>query len=320
MKILVTGGSGFVGLAIADRLLADGEAVTLADLRPPPPALAARLPASPSWLPLDICDRRATEEAVLRGGYDAVVHAAAVTPDPDAEWGEMDRIIAVNAGGAANALAAASAAGTRRIILIGSAAVYEGAEGAGPLDEEAPARPASLYGASKLLAEAAVLAARSERGCQAAIVRLGPVFGPYEHPSGSRIVLSPVHRVIDAARAGRRVAIAAGGAGDWIHSADAAAAVATLLAAPELPFAAYNVAGGSAWRLSDLCAELARRLGGFQWRTAAPGQRPDLAFHPARPPLSVARIGGAHGWRPALDLASAVADYLDWLDRPKAAA
>ncbi|WP_010140602.1 NAD-dependent epimerase/dehydratase family protein [Oceanicola sp. S124] len=180
--VLITGGAGFVGLALAEALRAQGDRVTLLDLAPPDPALFARPElAGTSYLPGDILDAARLQAELQRIRPEVVIHAAAMTPNGEAAQSQALRIAEVNVTGTLRVLAASAAAGVRDLLLLSSISVYGSlGSGADQLREDGPARPDSLYGETKLAAE--VLAARiaPTLGLRLAALRLGPLFGPWE--------------------------------------------------------------------------------------------------------------------------------------------
>src|SRR6266511_2619517 len=145
MKILVFGGTGFVGLNIAAALLARGHAVTLFDRTGLPPAAAKDFVAHADRLTAiqgDITDRRAVEE-MIAAGYEAIILGAAITAGPEREAADPETILRVNLLAQTPILSAAKRCGVKRIINLSSAAAYgTAAFGNALLEEETPCDPA----------------------------------------------------------------------------------------------------------------------------------------------------------------------------------
>ena len=139
----ITGGSGFLGLHLARRLLSDGHEVRTLDLEPLDPELSA---AGAEGIIGDIRDSAAA--AQLSRAADVVVHSAAALPIQ----GSNATIRSINVGGTATVLAAAAANGVRRVLFISSTAVY-GVPRVHPIREDAPLVPVGSYGRSKIDAE-----------------------------------------------------------------------------------------------------------------------------------------------------------------------
>ena len=126
--IAVTGGSGFIGSHVVDRLMAAGHHVTVLDVRPPHRPDVA-------FTQTDIGDiDRLTE---LFHGVDVVFHLAGVSNINDAYARPVDTI-RINVEGTANIWEASRRAGVGRAVLASTVWVYAGATGSGPFDEETP--------------------------------------------------------------------------------------------------------------------------------------------------------------------------------------
>src|SRR5262245_46906076 len=102
MSVMLTGGAGFVGLNMAEQLLAAGEHVVTYGLETPPDRFLTELAERPGRLSVEIGDVR-DRDAVLRAmrehGVERLVHGAAVTAGPRRELVAADEIAAVNLGG-----------------------------------------------------------------------------------------------------------------------------------------------------------------------------------------------------------------------------
>ena len=145
-RVLVTGAAGQLGGYVRSALAAAG-ATTV--------GLGAR-PAAGVDVVADIADAAATLATIEAAKPDVVIHAAAYT-DVDGCERDPARAEAVNATGARNVAAAAVAAGAY-LVAVGTDFVFAG-DGGAPYAEDAEPRPLSVYGASKLAGERAVLAA-----------------------------------------------------------------------------------------------------------------------------------------------------------------
>jgi UDP-glucose 4-epimerase len=148
MRILIFGGTGFVGLNIAAALLARGHAVTLFDRAVLPPAAAKEFACYGDRVIAirgDITDGQAVE-GIIAAGCEAIILAAAVTAGPERDAADPETILRVNLLAQLPILIAARRSGVGRIINLSSAAAY-GATSLRevPLDEETACDPVSLY-------------------------------------------------------------------------------------------------------------------------------------------------------------------------------
>ena len=320
---LITGGCGFVGLALAECLLRRGEPVVLFDRHPPPEALLDRMPSpGPMLVTGDIRSAADVDAALHRADVTHVIHAAAITPDAEREAREPEAVVEVNIGGTVNLLqrCAALESGVRRLLVLSSVAVYGVTPPPGERYEEATATPApaALYGITKLAAEQAALRLAGLRGLDARVARLGPVYGPWEYGTGVRDALSPHTQALESMHRGEAVVLPRPMRADWIHSRDAAAALVALLRAPDLRHALYHVGGETPSDLAQWCALLAETDPAFEWRLAGPGDAPTVRYGlPVdRAALDTRRLREDTGWRPLQTLRAAVAELQGDYARP----
>ncbi|WP_187640359.1 NAD(P)-dependent oxidoreductase [Bosea sp. F3-2] len=320
MKVLITGGSGFVGLALAERLLADSAEICLFSAAAPPAALAQRLACDRLHIVTgDVRSAAELDAALAASGATHLVHAAAITPGPERELREARAILDVNIGGTVNAVERAAAAGLTRVVVLSSVAVYGFAPpAASGLYEEAGSAPAptALYGISKLAAEQTALRLGALYGLDIRVVRLGPVFGPWEYATGLRDALSPHRQILAAARIGVAVVLPRPMRADWLYSRDVGAGLAALLRTSALNHALYNLGAGRISDLPEWCAALGRAGLTADWRLAREGEQPDIRYNLAqdRAALATSRIEADTGFRPGSDLFAQATDYLGWAD------
>lgn len=152
MKVLVTGGAGYIGSHAARALAAAGHAVVVCD------DLSAgerRAAAGHELVVADIGDAAAMTELFARGRFDAVMHFAAFIDSPESVRAPL-KYFRNNTCGTVCLLEQCAAHGVRVFVLSSTAAVY-GVAGAEPVDEKRPVAPISPYGWSKLMAERALV-------------------------------------------------------------------------------------------------------------------------------------------------------------------
>ncbi len=314
---LVTGGSGFIGLAVCEALLARGDSVVGFDIAPPPSAAARHFETLPGTFvhrPGDVRSAAEQASAMSENRVDRVVALAAITADIERERRAAGSVIEVNVVGAIATLEAARSSGIRRVVHISSGAAY-GAAGyeSGPLVEEVtPTQPESLYGISKLAAEQSALRLGPVFGLDVVAGRLGTCFGPWEYATGARDTPSAVLQIINRFRAGSEVVLPRPHPRDWLYSRDAAVAIMALLDAPSFQYRIYNLAAGFRWSLVDLCTKLAGIDSSFKWSLALTGTgNIDLYGNRDRAVMATDRIAST-GFRPHYSLEAALPDYLAW--------
>ena len=322
MSILVTGGSGFVGINIAAALLERGNDVVLLDVNAPPETAERHLRSLPGTLAIesgDVRDGATTALAMKRHAVRRVVHGAAITAGPDRETSQARFIADVNLGGTIETLEAALAAGVTRVVQLGTGSVFGATiqPGTELIDEGATVPlPDSLYGITKYAAERTALRYRDKRGLDVVVGRLGVVFGPWEYETGVRDTLSIPFQLLRAAEAGEVVRFRRTLPDDWVYVKDVASAVVALLDMGPAPNAVYQLATGARWSVPDWCERLKRRYPGFDHAVVGDDEPVTIgATQPsARPPFSVERLRHDTGFSAAFGAEQAFDDYLRWRD------
>jgi len=322
MPILITGGCGFVGINLAEALLSKGEAVVLFDRRPLPDEARSALSAHPSALAViagDARDTSALAQLMREHRIERVVHAAVITSGVQRETSEPGNIIDVNIGGTVSVMEAARSAGCRRVLYVSSGAAYgQTLDEPGPLREDAPSRPDTLYGITKYAAERTVLRLRALWGLDALCVRLGTVFGPWEYGTGARDRLSPQLQLARLALQGEAAVLPAREVRrDWVYSRDVAAGLVALLDAGRAAPALFHLSSGRDWAgfFPRWCAQLQAAYPRFSWRIAAAAEQPNIECNAAadRAPMDVSRIAADARFVPRFGPREATGDFISWI-------
>lgn len=327
MKVLIAGGCGFIGLATAERYLADGEDVVLFDRHDLNPVARRAFDALPGRCTVVIGDIRKAEpirRAVADHEVEAVFYGAAVTSGPERERDAPESVIEVNLVGLAQTLKAAHQAGVRRLVNISSGAAYgTGAFGEtgweGPLDEYGTREePFKIYGMTKFGSERLVRRHAELTGMEAVSVRLSTIFGAWEIDSGARDTLSAPMQAALLARAGRPAIFAREDSLDWTYSRHVGGALKALMATPRqrLKSDIFNVTSARQVSVMAMCAALKQHFPAFEYRLAGPGEKPtvDLWGDRDRLPMKPDRLADETGHRLPDDLDATMADFIGWMD------
>jgi nucleoside-diphosphate-sugar epimerase len=316
-RVLVTGAAGFVTLNITRALAARGHDVVALARRPPDDAARAYVGAAVRWSVGDVREPDVLGRALKTSAAEVVVHGAAVTATTP-EW-ERDRagdVFGVNVLGTINALAAAHAAGVRRVIVLSSASAVGPREaGEAFIPEGAPAAPRDLYGISKRTLEMVAERLAALHELPLVMVRLSQPYGPMERPSPDRAALSPIADWVTAAQEGRflttpSVEITK----DWIYVDDVAEAFARLVEARELRHTLYNLGLGESVSVREVMDHIRRAWPRIEvsvmpsWRP-----NPNLSGDRVRPPLEMTRLAEDVGFRPEFSIERGIARYAAWL-------
>ena len=171
--IVVTGGSGFIGTHLCERLIDEGYEVRIVDIVPP------KLGIKAEFVRASVLD--AARLTKILEGAEGVVHLAALI-DVSTSVADPFSDFSVNANGTLNMLEAARHAGVKKLAFASSAAVY-GEPVRLPVDEEHPTIPISPYGAAKLAAERYVLLYNTLYGMENTALRLFNVYGEGQNAS-----------------------------------------------------------------------------------------------------------------------------------------
>ena len=177
VKVLVTGGSGFIGSHVVDRLVAAGHEPRIFDLVPSPYHAPSR---SSIWR---VTSASRGRPCGASRGCDAVIHLAAVS-DVNKVLADPALAEAVNAGGTRAVLEAARLEGIARVVYASTVWVYGNSNGHGPLEEDEPfSLPGHLYTATKLAGEMYCSSFGELYGLETTIARFGIPYGPRARPA-----------------------------------------------------------------------------------------------------------------------------------------
>jgi UDP-glucose 4-epimerase len=316
MKIVIFGGTGFVGLNLAEVLLARGHDVTLYDRKQLPAGAERSLADHRERLTVvqgEITDVERID-ALLKRGYDALVLGAAITAGDQLERSVTSNILEVNVMAQIPILSAANRRGVRRVVNLSSASAYGAAGQRYPvLDEETPCDPVSFYAISKFTSERSVARLAELWGGDFLSVRLSAVFGPWERIGKVRDTPSLQFQILaEFARCGLAI-LPSPGAKDWIYAIDAAEAVAALIEAERPHRRLYNISSGANWSALQWGEAFAALHPGLQCRLAGPEEKTFIKLHgPDRAPLSVARMADEFGWRARFGCVESAAHMSAW--------
>jgi len=310
VRVVVTGGAGFIGHHIVAKLVGRGHEVAVIDnlSRPSPGGLAILKQLNVDLLKVDITDYAAMLEALNRLRPDAVVHSAALI-DVAESVEKPHTYMHVNAEGTAAVTRAAISAGVEKVIYLSSAAVY-GVPKYLPINEEHPTKPISPYGASKLAGELVLESFMESLGKpKYVILRLFNVYGPGQNPSSpySGVITKFIHAVTS----GKEIVIYGDGeqSRDFIHVEDVVEAVIKALTATEA-CVTLNIGTGMRTTINEL-AKLVMSVAGREVPVRhAPPRKGDIRHSVA----SVERARKVLGWEPRIGLVEGLRTLLKVTD------
>jgi UDP-glucuronate 4-epimerase len=317
MRIAVTGGAGFIGSHLVERLLDGGHDVRCLDNFDAyyDAALKRRnleraLRSSRFRLVEGDAASTASMDQVLEDGCEAVVHLAA-RPGVRRSLEEPAAYAQINVVGTINVLEACRRRGVGRIVVASSSSVYGRSPDVPFREDESRLMPASPYGASKLAAEQFCAVFHQLSGIPVTCLRFFTVYGPRQRPDMA------IPKFVHAVSTGTPLSMYGDGGTrrDYTYVDDIIDGVAAAIERPA-GYRVYNLGTEETVTLRDLIATIERTV----------GRRAVLAQHPDQPgdvPLthaSVARAAQELGYAPRVAIEDGVREYVAWLRRAAPAA
>jgi UDP-glucose 4-epimerase len=303
MRILVTGGAGFIGSHLVDAYLEAGHEVAVLDN-----LVSGKLENLPlekiCFYHTDITDRAAVFEAIKSFRPEVVSHHAAqmsVKVSTDRPVYDAEN----NVLGLLNVLEASVEAGVRKVIFASSGGTVYGDSKLIPSPEDAPLQPMSPYGISKMVGEHYLRFFQQMHGLDYTIFRYGNVYGPRQDPHGEAGVVAIFARRL---LSGQAPVIHWDGEQrkDYVHVRDVARA--NLFALTAGSGQAYNIGAGAATSVNELFAVLESRIKSGLKPTYGPKREGDVRISY----LTIDRVRRELGWEPQIELAEGMIDTVEF--------
>ncbi|MCH7643117.1 MAG: GDP-mannose 4,6-dehydratase [Chloroflexi bacterium] len=299
---VVTGGAGFIGSHVVDRLVGEGFSVTVID-----DLSTGKRENLPPGVQLVVAD--VTEDAAgaaIREARPAlIVHAAAqISVSRSTREPVLDARI--NVIGTVNVLEAARAAGTAKVVYFASGGTAYGQPDTLPVNESHPRGPENPYGASKLAGEEFLAMYRRAFGLKSTALRLANVYGPRQDPHGEAGVVAIFARaMLDDAP----VTIFGDGNDerDYVYVSDVVDAVIAAVGATDGP-GVCNIGSGKGTTVNDLCAMLGELTGYARRPQYGPPRPGDVHAISLDAGLARAELG----WSPTVPLKDGLARTVEF--------
>ncbi len=296
MRVLVTGGAGFIGSHIVDQLIKQQYSVTVLDDLST--GLESNLHHQAQFIAMDIRSSQVLE-VFQKGCFDFVIHQAAQTMVPKSlEDPRYD--CEVNISGTINVLEACRITKVKKIVFASSAAVY-GDVASIPVQEDAPTQPSSFYGLSKLTVERYLALYHNLFGIEYAALRYANVYGERQGDGGEGGVISIFTRKIHA---GQSLGIFGSGeqTRDFIYVGDVASANIAAMASSGSS-GIYNISTQSETTVNELIAVLSQVAKRTVEKIYMPIREGDIY----RSSLANGKILEYFDWRPQMSLSDGIA-------------
>ncbi|MEU5210232.1 dTDP-glucose 4,6-dehydratase [Streptomyces sp. NPDC020742] len=308
MRILVTGGAGFIGSHYVRTLLADGypgwdgahvtvlDALTYAGNRANLPGTHPRL----EFVEGDVRDRALLTE--LLPGHDAVVHFAAESHVDRSVRGGSE-FVETNVVGTHTLLEAVRRTGVPRIVCVSTDEVY-GTIDEGSWTEDFPLLPNSPYAAAKAGSDLIARAYWRTHGLDVVLTRCCNNYGPHQH------VEKLIPRFVTRLLSGGTVPLYGDGGNvrEWLHVDDHCRAVHRVLEDGQ-PGGIYNIGGAEELTNLELTRQLLELCGADESRVVRVADRPG---HDRRYSLDASKIRTELGWEPRIPLERGLSDTVAW--------
>ena len=306
-KVLLTGGAGFIGSHIAERLLADGHSVVVLDnLYAGKMQNLKRCSDDPNFrfIKGDIRDKKTVGKATV--GVDAVIHQAAITSVP-LSTRNPKFIHSVNVAATMSLLESCVKNEVARFVFASSSAVY-GAAKKMPIPENAPTRPLSPYGESKLRVEKYCQKFWKEHGLETVCLRYFNAYGPRQTTGQYAGVIS---RFFDRLKNKLPPIIYGDGkqTRDFVYVSDVVEATVTALGCEKAAGKILNIGTGKATSINQLSRTFMKLMRCSNVKPKYVALRAGDIEH------SLADITNAKkilGYRPRFSLEQGLEKYIEW--------
>jgi UDP-glucose 4-epimerase len=302
MRVLVTGGAGFIGSHVADAFLARGDRVTVIDDLSR--GQEARLAAEADLLKLSLREAPAVADLIERAQPDLICHLAAQI-DVRASVLDPAEDARANVVGTVNLIEAARASRARMIFASSGGALY-GRDAAVPSPEDAPTLPESPYGVAKLCAEHYIGLYNRLHGSRHSVLRLANVYGPRQDPAGEAGVVA----IFCSRTLAGKAPVVYGDGGqtrDYVYVGDVARAFTA--AADNARAGTWNIGTGTETSVLELAAVIGAAAGRPATPRFAAARPGELQRSAVAPGLALAELG----WHPQIALPDGVRRVIRWI-------
>lgn len=324
MNVLVTGGSGFIGINIVRKLLIEDNKVICLTRRNLDDSRQQFLKVEKGELIIetgDIGDFSKLENLLNAYEISDVIHAAAITPSPETEKDNPEMVMGTNFNGTVNILKAARKTNVKKFIYLSSNGVYGNIESDDEIvNEDHKLNPNGLYSVAKIASEMYCRKIQELFGIQTISVRVGSTYGPMEAPTCSRTNMSLLYRLIHQAVNYKKVSVTGmGSSRNWTHVYDIAGAITALLNSEKLAHDLYNISFGKNYSVSTILNTIKEIIPDFRYEftESASESMFDLSNMEKRGILDNSRLLIDSGFQPQYDLKEGIRHYIAWLSNFK---
>ena len=314
MRLLVTGGCGFIGSNFIryvldhyqPEMITNVDALTYASSLESCAAFSSRFGDRYEFFRADLADTERMDEVLANHSYFAVVNFAAES-HVDRSITSPENFIHTNVVGTTTLLDAARRRGVKRFVQVSTDEVYGSLHETGRFTEDHPLNPSSPYSASKAAADLLVLAAHKTYGQDVVVTRCSNNYGPYQHPE------KLIPKMIVCALSNLSLPVYGDGLNvrDWIHVEDHCAAVFDVLMqgrAGEV----YNIGADMERNNLEVVRLILSHLGKDEELIRLV---PDRSGHDRRYAIDSSKLRNEIGWKPLRAFEAGLVQTIDWYRR-----
>lgn len=322
MKVLVTGGGGFIGINVVRKLLLQGEEVICGIHSELSPSAIRFLTVPNGFLhveKVDVTDPNLISRIIKKYDINRIVHTAALTPTVEEEKKFPDRVMDVNLMGTVKVLKAASEHNIQRVIFVSSDGIYGPIEdGDRVITEDSILKADGLYGITKIAAESYCRRLQELTGIQIIVGRICATYGPMEQTTLSRSVMSAIYKIAAAAKNGKVLVVHGTQIKrNWTYVDDIAMGLISLLMAEKNSYNVYNLSCGNNYSLSEVLRIFKEIEPTLAYEVKDDDKDVDISYSltQQRGYLDISRLKNDIGYTPQYDLRAGIEKYLGWLSQ-----
>ena len=310
MSILITGGAGFIGSSLADRLLEKGEKIVVIDnfnkFYDKEQNVLPHL-KNPNYklYRTDICDKESIKQIFEAEEIDIVVHLAALTSVRHS-FDDPAAYIKNNIEGTLNILECVKEFNIKKVIFASSSAVYGNSDGNKLTESSKNCNPISIYGVTKLACEKLLCEYSKKFNINVVVLRFFTVYGPKQRPDLA------IRKFYDLIKNGEPICVYGDGTSlrDYIYIDDVVDGICAAMTYNKTPYEIINLGSGKQIALGDMISILEQVMDKSTTRQYLPPQRGDADKTLA----DISKAQNLLGCTPKTTLEEGITNFVKWAD------
>lgn len=310
MSILITGGAGFIGSSLADKLLEQGEKIVVIDnfddsYDKEKYVLPHLKNKNYKLYRADICDKESLKNIFQKEKFDKIIHLAAVTNVRES-FSEAEKYIKVNIYGTMNIMELMKENNIKKMVFASSSSVY-GDFGKGKLSENNQnCNPISVYGLTKLVCEKILYSYSINYAINIVILRFFTVYGPKQRPD---LAIRKFYTLI---KNGEQIPVYGDGNSlrDYVYIDDVVESICAAMNYDKTPYEIINLGSGSMVLLNDVIKVLTHTMGKNEQRRYLPMPQGDVNTTLA----DISKARKLLNYEPKITFEEGIKKFVKWAD------